>query len=448
MSWEAAEKEAAAKGDKVKELKAGGTDKEAITAAVAELVAAKATFTAALEAAIATAPDEATAAMLKAKIPAAPKPNKQEKKAAKKAEGGNADSEKAANIAKNEDLKAAARAKKKAEAEAKKGGDAAAAPAAKSAAATPAAAAAKPAAAAPAAAATAPTAGTKQAAGKNTMELWFTKEAVPLLAILSSRMAKQELPLKRVEAKQLPGGAPLLVLPGGAGRLSGEAVIARFFARGGLATGGTATPASTLYGTPGDAMSAAIVDQHLDAAPGIGSATGAGLASALASLDHHLAMRAVLAGHGPTLADAAVWLALRGNAEATKALGRGGSAGPYLRRWFGFIESLPACLAVAQEFLGTAKDAGNMDIPLEGAEMGKVVTRFPPEPSGHLHIGHIKAALLNSHFADRYEGKMLLRFDDTNPSKEKEEFEDAIKEDLKRLQIQVHAVSHTSLNLP
>ena len=70
---------------------------------------------------------------------------------------------------------------------------------------------------------------------------------------------------------------------------------------------------------------------------------------------------------------------------------------------------------------------------LESGKVGKVITRFPPEPNGYLHIGHAKSICLNFGLAEKFGGDCNLRFDDTNPTKEEIEYVESIKADVKWL---------------
>lgn len=168
----------------------------------------------------------------------------------------------------------------------------------------------------------------------------------------------------------------------------------------------------------------------------------------LGELDAHLTLRSYIVGYSPTEADDTVWKTLRGNRIAHAYIKQGLMVS--LSRWFKFIEETESpTIDLPTRGKDTSKkeeksDSGNYDIGLQDTEKG-VVTRFPPEPSGYLHIGHAKAALLNDYFAHKkYKGKLILRFDDTNPLKEKQEFEDSIVKDLELLGVKPDEVTHTS----
>lgn len=211
------------------------------------------------------------------------------------------------------------------------------------------------------------------------------------------------------------------------------------------------------------------MDQWLDQATAVSS--GSGFAGVCETASAYLATRTYFVGYEMSIADVAVWGQLA-NARQWQAVRKQPTLA-HLSRWMSQCSAHPTLAAVEAEYLpkpgaagkaaadggkggkdggksGEAKqeEGGSFDIDLEGAEMGKVCTRFPPEPSGFLHIGHAKAALLNQYFARHYKGKLIIRFDDTNPSKEKDDFVEAIMNDCKTLGLDPDVITYTSDSFP
>ncbi|NWR60768.1 SYEP ligase, partial [Bucorvus abyssinicus] len=174
--------------------------------------------------------------------------------------------------------------------------------------------------------------------------------------------------------------------------------------------------------------------------------------SALQELNHCLSLRTYLVGNSLSLADLCVWAVLKDNNIWQEQLQQN-KAPVHAKRWYGFLEVQRAFQSVGAKWAsGTPKvkmatekkaDVGKF-VELPGAEMGKVIVRFPPEASGYLHIGHAKAALLNQHYQVNFKGKLIMRFDDTNPEKEKEDFEKVILEDVAMLHIKPDQFTYTS----
>ncbi|CAJ0944221.1 unnamed protein product [Ranitomeya imitator] len=167
-------------------------------------------------------------------------------------------------------------------------------------------------------------------------------------------------------------------------------------------------------------------------------------AAALQELNHSLSLRTYLVGDALTLADISIFSALAVSSPWQDQI-RKNKAAVNVRRWYTFLEpTVPfqGKLSVAAP-AEKKQDVGKF-VELPGAEMGKVIVRFPPEASGYLHIGHAKAALLNQHYQVNFKGKLIMRFDDTNPEKEKEDFEKVILEDVSMLQIKPNQFTYTS----
>lgn len=269
------------------------------------------------------------------------------------------------------------------------------------------------------------------------------------------------------------------------GSISGDVNIARYLVRYQVQTqshnSSSAAASAGLYGGD-DPWLASQVDQWLDLYL-LFSSNAPNIKQTLPTvLNSHLSDKTYLVGSSLTLADISMWCALK---KSSSSSGSGSSDWvgglPHASRWFDLLTGLmpvPTPIPVSYQpankptaaaatkapsssssgAVGKASEEGPTDEaaavaaagsgqvlgscpPLEGAVEGQVCTRFPPEPSGYLHLGHCKAVLLNQYYAQRYRGKLLVRFDDTNPSKEKGEFEDNILRDLATLGVLPDQVS-------
>ncbi|GAV69672.1 tRNA-synt_1c domain-containing protein/tRNA-synt_1c_C domain-containing protein [Cephalotus follicularis] len=214
------------------------------------------------------------------------------------------------------------------------------------------------------------------------------------------------------------------------------------------------------------------VDEWLDYSPILSS--GSEFENVCAYVDKYLETRTLLVGQSLSIADIAIWSGLAATGLRWESL-RKSKKYQNLVRWFNSIsteysDALNEVIATYVGRKGLAKPvavkskeqqdqsksvnadisekgkAGNRppEVDLPDAEFGKLRLRFAPEPSGYLHIGHSKAALMNQYFAQRYQGQLIVRFDDTNPAKESNEFVDNILIDIATLGLKYEAVTYTS----
>ncbi|KAK1578379.1 hypothetical protein Q3G72_029826 [Acer saccharum] len=208
-----------------------------------------------------------------------------------------------------------------------------------------------------------------------------------------------------------------------------------------------------LYGQ--NAYACGQIDEWLEYA--LAFLSGSEIETASNYVDMYLEKRTLLVGDCLSIADIAIWSALVGIGQTWESLRKSNKCHKYnLARWFNSIcaeysdslNEITATYVQSKRGLGMSSSRPCFEVDLPDAEIGKVRLRFAPEPSGYLHIGHSKTALLNQYFAQRYQGQLIVRFDDTNPAKESNEFVDNLLKDIETLGIKYEAVTCTSDYFP
>ncbi|PSS08412.1 Glutamate--tRNA ligase [Actinidia chinensis var. chinensis] len=300
------------------------------------------------------------------------------------------------------------------------------------------------------------------------IKLSFSADSPPLAAIAAAEVAGIAVSID----SSLPSGSPPTFLFSSGLELHGINVLLRYIGR-------TAS-ISDFYGR--DAFESGQIDEWLEYAPVL--ASGGEFEGACNYIDGYLLARTFLVGHSLSIADIAIWSGLAGNGQRWESC-RKSKKFPNLVRWFNSIsveydtilnkitstyvgkrglgKPIAAKAKGKEQQLvdhqtknanGDVSDKGKagsrptFEVDLPGAEVGNVRLRFAPEPSGYLHIGHSKAALLNQYFAQRYNGQVIVRFDDTNPAKESNEFVDSLLKDIETLGIKYETVTYTSDYFP
>ncbi|XP_010421514.1 PREDICTED: glutamate--tRNA ligase, cytoplasmic [Camelina sativa] len=289
------------------------------------------------------------------------------------------------------------------------------------------------------------------------MKLSFPPESPPLSVIVALSLSASPVTIDSSSASAATVAS--FVFSDGR-KLSGTTVLLRYVGR-------SANKLPGFYGN--DAFDSSQIDEWLDYASVFSS--GSEFENACGRVDKYLETRTFLVGHSLSIADVAIWSALAGTGQRWESL-RKSKKYQSLVRWFNSIldeygELLNKVLATyvkkgsgkpvaapkskdSQQATtkADAQDKGKPEVDLPEAEIGKVRLRFAPEPSGYLHIGHAKAALLNKYFAERYQGEVIVRFDDTNPAKESNEFVDNLVKDIGTLGIKYEKVTYTSDYFP
>uniref|UniRef100_A0A1J3FK10 glutamate--tRNA ligase n=1 Tax=Noccaea caerulescens TaxID=107243 RepID=A0A1J3FK10_NOCCA len=289
------------------------------------------------------------------------------------------------------------------------------------------------------------------------VKLSFPVDTPPLSVIVALSLSASPV---TIDSSAATTTVPTFVFSDGR-KLSGTSVLLRYVGR-------SANTLPDFYGS--NAFDSSQIDEWVDYATVFSS--GSEFENACNRVDKHLETRTFLVGHSLSIADVAIWSALAGSGQRWESLRRSRKY-QSLVRWFNSIleeysEPLNKVAATYTAKKGSGKPAaatkskdqqqalkpdaqdkgGKPEVDLPGAEIGKVKLRFAPEPSGYLHIGHAKAALLNKYFAERYQGEVIVRFDDTNPAKESTEFVDNLVKDIGTLGIKYEKITYTSDYFP